>query len=148
MNGVESVTYKLARITFQDYYFNPEFKDITALEDKEVAWGMGVDSRVVNINKNQDALTIIITLTLTRQSDKIKIAELITESTYHVNIPLSFWMKNFTFNVLVNQTLGHAQGGWSVKNKSSRIASMLPQGYDRIKQSGINWEEHIYETWD
>ena len=148
MSGNESATYSVLSILFPHYYRNPGMKEKDIILLSETEWAMVCNSSLKKADSKNDELTIEILLRLFRKSDHEVIAELTTHSTYKVSAPLSFSMKRIMFNALVNQTLGHAQGGWQRKNKKSGRATMYAPGYDKLKSDLPTWEQHIYETWE
>jgi hypothetical protein len=150
MDGTEQAKYSTAQIIFPEFYVHPEFctydKD-QRLDAKDIAWRIGCNFDIKELDKERSHLTIYVTLTMDRKEDALTISELVTQSTFKVQHHLSFSMKYELLSNLINQSLGHAQGGWRMKHKNVLLFQLVPQPFDKQEEIGLSLKKKLYEEW-
>ena len=151
MTGIEKMEYILKKIIFPHFYIHPDFAEFRKdflLNKSEIGWTVICDFKVANIKDGWYDLIINIILTMNRKTDGVKISELKTETTFHTVSEISFELKYKFLCWAINQTVGHAQGGWHVKNRNVVINSILPQAYDKVNEEEQTLKKKLYEIWE
>jgi hypothetical protein len=150
MSGIEDVTYSTKGIAFPDFYIHPDYsvydKD-KPVEKRDIEWFVGCDFKINAQDGEQTGLSLFITVTLNRKTDGIKIAELKTKSTYTVFNRISFSNKYLLLCTLIDRTIGHAQGGWQIKNRNILVQGLIPQAFGKFEDRELALKKRVYEEW-
>jgi hypothetical protein len=148
MNGNKKAEHGITDIVFSSFFTHPDFRANQPVSEKDVAWSLHTDFRIVDRKPYWDHLTIVIKAKLLRKSDKAKISELKTESSFKVTAGMTFDYKFKMICQFINTAIGHLKGGWVIKHSNPNLKAFLLQAY--FKESLIEGElkKNVYERWD
>lgn len=145
--GTEKAGYKLVSISFPRCELNPLYATGRTVNEKDIEWFVGWNFSGSPKNRLWDELKVSVSITM-RQKGGEGIAFLVTESHYLATSRLAYKHKYMIALRVINETLGHAQGGWVVKNLNTSIGSILPQAYNKAEEDKLVLEKKIYEYWE
>ncbi len=148
MSGPERVEYKLVGITFPRYEISPLYIAEQPVAEKDIQWIVVWDFKGKRKNAQWDELKVTVTINMKHKAGNFTIAFLATESLYYATPGLPYNLKYIIALRVINEAIGHAQGGWNVKNLNVSIASKLPQAYNKVEEEKAILQKKIYEYWE
>lgn len=148
MNREYKTEYGLLKITFPSFWTCEDYDGIEYFAEGEGRWLAVTNFDVRNKDAEWDELTVTLRAAFSRENDGYKIAELVTESVYKVSAGMKFEHKFLSLTKAMNETIGHIQGAWTVKNTNPVIGKIIPQGYDRLEEITLELKERVYLIWD
>jgi hypothetical protein len=146
-DGSKPGSYILVDVDFPLFAVNPAY-EADVIKQSELQWLALVDIFVERIDDEWSELQVKFILTLKRNDNGKKVAELITVCTYEVVAGQSMENKYIIVHHMTNQTAAIAQGAWRAKNNNESLATNIPQALDKWSKDSKEIKDVVKKKWN